>query len=122
MQSWDAPCGEEPRMGSGGKPGKTGHRPFPACRSSRPPSAPHVSIRPSVDPDETAWPCGIGEISRRAHLDQTRGRALELVRLETFVGVIERVGLCLGGGHELDRIVVKGIDQNDEAFGLVAPL
>src|SRR5262245_66106804 len=59
-----------------------------------------------------------GEISLRAHLDQTRGRALELVRLETFVGVVKRVGLGLGGGHELDRIVVKGIDQNDKAFGL----
>src|SRR5215831_4376193 len=51
-------CGEEPRMEGGGKPGETGHRPFPACRSSRPRSAPHVSIKPSVDPDATAWPCG----------------------------------------------------------------
>src|SRR5262249_45177851 len=63
-----------------------------------------------------------GEISLRAHLDQTRGRALELVRLEAFVGVIERVGLGLGGGDELDRMVVEGIDQDDEALSLVAPL
>src|SRR3984893_17250663 len=63
-----------------------------------------------------------GEIGVRAQLDQTRGRALELVRLEAFVGVIERVGLGLGGGNEFDRMVVEGIDQNDKALGLVAPL
>src|SRR5262245_47761315 len=44
--------------GAGESQAKTGHRPFPACRSSRPPSASHVSSRPSIDPDATTWPCG----------------------------------------------------------------
>ena len=60
------------------------------------------------------------QIGLRAHLDQARGRALELLRLETVVGAIERVRLGRGRGDELHRIVVERVDQDDEALGLVA--
>src|SRR5258708_7901543 len=52
---------------------------------------------------------GAAETPAKRVIDRFRP-ALELVRLEAFVGVIERVGLGLGGGNELDRMVVEGID------------
>ena len=63
-----------------------------------------------------------GEIGLRAHLDQARGGAVELVSLEAIARAIKPVGLGFGRGDELDRIVVERVDQNDEALGLVATL
>ena len=60
------------------------------------------------------------QISLRAHLDQARGGALELLRLITFVAAIERVGLRLGRGDQLHVHVVEGVDQDDEALGGIA--
>ena len=60
------------------------------------------------------------QIGFRAHLDQPRRRALELLRLVAFVGEIKLIGLGGGGGHELHRVIVERVDQDDEALGLVA--
>src|SRR5207245_9483103 len=56
--------GEEPRIEGSGS-AEIGHRPFPACHSSRSPDCAdgagsdakwhHVSTSPSVEPDATAW-------------------------------------------------------------------
>ena len=44
------------------------------------------------------------QIGLRAHLDQARGGALELVRLEAVAGAVERVGLGGGRGESLTAL------------------
>ena len=60
------------------------------------------------------------QIGHRSHLDQSRGCALELLRLVAFGGVIERIRLGSRGRDQLHAIVVERIDQNDEALGGIA--
>ena len=60
------------------------------------------------------------EIALRAHLDQARGGALEFGRLEAVADLVERVGLGRGRGHELHRMIVQRVDQDDETLGGIA--
>ena len=61
-----------------------------------------------------------GEIGLRSHLDQPRGGALELLRLEALGGKVEPVRLGGGGRDQLHGVVVESIDQDDETLGGVA--
>src|SRR5438874_2556932 len=60
------------------------------------------------------------EVRLRAHLHETRGGALELLRLEAFVGGIERVRLRRGRSDQLHIHVVECVDEDDEALRGVA--
>jgi hypothetical protein len=62
------------------------------------------------------------QISLRAHFDQTRGGAFEFLNLESFAGTIKRFGFGLRRRDELDRVIVEGVDQDDEALGEIAPV
>ncbi len=60
------------------------------------------------------------EICRRLHLDQPRHRPLELER--AVAGRVEARRLGIGGGEQLDLVLVQLVDQRDEARRLVAVL
>src|SRR5262249_25529915 len=116
------------------KPAEIGHRPFPACHSSRSPDCASVNANESEIAsclhqafdrsrgDCMASPVRRSEISLRAHLDQPGGGALELARLKTFVRTIKRARFSFRRSNELHRVVVERIDQDDETLGLVAPV
>ena len=62
------------------------------------------------------------QVSLRAHFDEARGGALELLRLKPIVPAIKRFGLSFGGGDELHVHVVERVDEDDEALCGVAGL
>ena len=68
---------------------------------------------PAVDPlaVKVTLAMRLREVGLRAHLDQARGRALELLLLEALGAEIERIRLRCGGSHELDCVVVERVDQ-----------
>src|SRR5215470_19652217 len=70
--------------------------------------------------DRSPAPMRECEIFGRSHLDQARGRALELARLVAFGSLVKGGGLRCSGGKKLHAGIVKGVDQHDETFGFVA--
>src|SRR4051794_2946106 len=60
------------------------------------------------------------QIIPRLHLDEARDGALELE--SAVAGRIEGGGLGVGGGEELDLVLVELVDEGDEAGGFVALL
>ena len=62
------------------------------------------------------------QVSLRAHLDETRSGALELLRLEASVRAIKRLGLGFRRGDELHVQVVERVYEDDEPLGGIAPL
>ena len=62
----------------------------------------------------------LGEIVLGAHLFEAADRAVELEA--PVAAFVEVAGLRIGGGEELDLVLVQRVDQRDEARGLVAVL
>src|SRR5436190_12955970 len=77
------------------------HNPFQPCRSS------FNKALGRAGGDRVPMAVRQGKIALRAHLDEPRCGALELLRLETFAAAIERVRLGRGGCEKLHRVVVQ---------------
>src|SRR5215470_801716 len=60
------------------------------------------------------------EILGRSHLDEARGRALELVRLVAFSAQIKGGRLSCSGSKKLHAGIIKRVDQCDETLGCIA--
>src|SRR5262249_7187406 len=61
-----------------------------------------------------------GEILGRSHLDEARGRALELAGLVAFGSLVEGGRLGCSRGKKLHAGIVKRVDQHNETLGLIA--
>src|SRR6185503_19459190 len=72
-----------------------------------------------IEPGALSRPMWEPEVGLRPHLGQARSGALEFVSLIPVCRNVELVGLRLRRGQQLHSIVVKRVDQNDEALGLV---
>ena len=62
------------------------------------------------------------QIGLRAHLDEARSGALELLRLEALIRAIKRLRLGFRRGDELHVHVVERVYEDDEPLGGIAPL
>ncbi len=78
---------------------------------------------PQVQPDRSA--CGTksamrqSQISRRAHFREPRNSSGEFESFATGLGEIKFLRFCSGRDDQLHALIVKRIDQQNEAFGLI---
>src|SRR5208282_5062283 len=61
------------------------------------------------------------QVSLRAHLDEARSGALELLRLEALIRAIKRLRLGFRRGDKLHVQVVERVYEDDQPLGGIAP-
>src|SRR5258706_12295786 len=70
--------------------------------------------------DYRATPVRECEILGRSHLDEARGRALELARLVAFGSLVKGGRLCRSRSKKLHAGIIKRVDQCNETLGFIA--
>ena len=80
---------------------------------------PHVSINPPRSPVSLPLAMRGGEVVERAHLDETRRGARKLELFRALELGAEPIRFSGGGHHQFHPRVIEGVDQDDEALGLV---